>query len=215
MPVGLNLLLTAIVFGAIGIFSPTRVALAVMMLAGETAPWARALAYAAGSTAVFGAVVIVGLLGFQTPGLRDASSIVNIVLGLIMVGAAAAMVIIDRRRRERPPRPPSRSLLSAAGIGAAVSVQSFGRLLILLAGAYRLGSLGAPLAPSMTSGALMLAIWQTPIWAPMLLYVFRRERFDALAQRARPALDRIEGGIVGALLVAAVGILLLLEGLLG
>jgi hypothetical protein len=214
MPDGLNLLLTALVFGAIGIFSPTRFALSVMMLAGGTAPWARALAYAAGSTAVFGAVVIVGLLGIQTPGLRDVSGIINVVLGLIMIGAAVAMVVIERRRRERPPRPPSRSLLSAAGIGAAVSVQSFGRLLILLAGGYRLGSLGAPLTPSLAFAALMLAIWQTPIWAPMLLYVFRRERFDALALRARPAIDRIEGGVLGAVLVAAVGAFLLLEGLL-
>ena len=61
----------------------------------------------------------------------------------------------------------------------------------------------------------MLVIWQVPVWAPMALYVFRRDRFDALAERARPALDRIEGGIIGALIIAAVGIFFIFLGLSG
>ena len=39
----------------------------------------------------------------------------------------------------------------------------------------------------------------------MLLFVFWRERFDALAKRAQPAIDRIEEGIVGVLIVGLVG----------
>jgi len=41
--------------------------------------------------------------------------------------------------------------------------------------------------------------------SPMLLYVFWRERFDALAQLAQPAIDRIEEGVVGAIIVGSVG----------
>ena len=61
----------------------------------------------------------------------------------------------------------------------------------------------------------MLFIWQVPVWAPMALYIFKRDRFDALAARARPALDRIEGGIFGAIIVGAVGIFFIFLGLTG
>lgn len=44
MPDPLELALTAILIGAIGIFSPTRLSLSVLMLTSATAPWGRALA---------------------------------------------------------------------------------------------------------------------------------------------------------------------------
>ncbi len=60
---------------------------------------------------------------------------------------------------------------------------------------------------------LMILIWQAPAWSPMLLYVVRRDRFDALARRVQPAIDRIEDGAAGAILVALVGAWILFEGL--
>ena len=60
---------------------------------------------------------------------------------------------------------------------------------------------------------LMILIWQAPVWSPMLLYVIRRDRFDALARRVQPAIDKIEDGAAGAILVALVGAWILFEGL--
>jgi len=47
------------------------------------------------------------------------------------------------------------------------------------------------------------------------LYIFRRPRFDALARRARPAIDRAQGGWYGAALIAAFGIYLIYRGVQG
>jgi hypothetical protein len=46
----------------------------------------------------------------------------------------------------------------------------------------------------------------------MLVSLVAPDRFEALEQRARPTLDRVESGPVGAILVAAVGILLVIRG---
>jgi hypothetical protein len=213
IPGALELLLTAIVFGAIGAFSPTRLALSVVMLTSQTRPWGRAIAYAIGSTAVFAIAASIGLLGFQAAGVRGADPKVNIVLGTIMIGAAIFMVVGERRRKNLPPQPSSRPVLAAAGIGAGVAFQSFGRLLVIVAGGYRIGALTRGPVPGLAFVGLMILIWQAPVWLPMLLYVFRRERFDALARRVQPALDRIEDGPAGAILVALVGAFILFEGL--
>jgi hypothetical protein len=85
---------------------------------------------------------------------------------------------------------------------------------VLLAGGYRLGLISDTFVALGAIG-LMILIWQIPVWGPMAIYVFRRGRFDALEERARPALDRIEGGVWGALIVGAVGIWMLLLGLTG
>ena len=98
IPGPLELVLTAILFGAIGAFSPTRLALSVVMLTSETRPWGRAIAYLIGSTAIFATAAIIGLLGVQAAGLRGADPKVNIVLGTIMIGAAISMVVGQRRR---------------------------------------------------------------------------------------------------------------------
>ena len=209
----LELLLTAILVGAIGIFSPTRLALSVVMLTSATRPWGRALAYAIGSTAVFALAALVGVLGVQAAGLTGAAPAVNIVLGTVMIVVAISMVVVRRRRRDRPPRPSSHPVLTAAGIGAGVAFQSFGRLLILLAGGYRIGGLTRDPVPALVFVGLMILIWQAPVWSPMLLYVFRRERFDALARRAQPALDQIEEGVAGAIAVGLVGGWILYQGL--
>ena len=66
----LELALTAILVGAIGIFSPTRLALSVVMLTSETRPWGRAIAYLIGGTAVFAAAALIGLLGVQAELVR-------------------------------------------------------------------------------------------------------------------------------------------------
>lgn len=200
-------------FGAIGIFSPTRLALSVVMLTGATRPWGRALAYAIGSTAVFAVAALVGLLGVQAAGLTGAAPEANIVLGTVMIGVAIWMVVARRRRRDLPPRPSRHPVLTAAGIGAGVAIQSFGRLLILLAGGYRIGGLTRDPIPAVAFVGLMILIWQAPVWGPMLLYLFRRERFDALARRAQPALDQIEEGVAGAIAVGLVGGWILYQGL--
>jgi hypothetical protein len=213
IPGPVELVLTAILFGAIGAFSPTRLALSVVMLTSETAPWGRAIAYAIGSTAVFATAAIIGLLGVQAAGLRGADPTVNIVLGTIMIGAAISMVAGQRRRKNLPSQPSSHPVLAAAGIGAGVAFQSFGRLLVIVAGGYRIGALTRGPVPGLALVGLMIFIWQAPVWSPMLLYVLRRKRFDALARRVQPAIDKIEDGAAGAILVAIVGALILFEGL--
>ena len=213
IPGPLELALTAIVFGAIGAFSPTRLALSVVMLTSETAPWGRAIAYLIGSTAVFATAALIGLLGVQAAGLRGADPKVNIVLGSIMIGAAIFMVVGERRRKNLPPQQSSRPVLAAAGLGAGVAFQSFGRLLVIVAGGYRIGALTRGPVPGLAFVGLMIFIWQAPVWSPMLLYVLRRKRFDALARRVQPAIDKIEDGATGAILVAIVGALILIEGL--
>ncbi len=210
----LELALTAILIGAIGIFSPTRLALSVLMLTSATAPWGRALAYAIGSTAVFAVASIIGLLGVEAAGLRGVAPAVNIVLGIVMIGVAISMVVIHRRRQDLPIQASRHPVLAATGVGAGVAIQSFGRLLVLLAGGYRIGTLTDGFVPGVAFVGIMLAIWQAPVWSPMLLYVFWRERFDALAQRAQPAIDRIEEGVVGAIIVGLVGAWILIQGLL-
>ena len=205
--------LTAILIGAIGIFSPTRLALSVLMLRSATAPWGRALAYALATTAVFAVASIIGLLGVEAAGFRGAAPGVNIVLGVVMIGVAASMVVIHRRRQNVQIQEARHPVLAAAGVGAAVAIQSFGRLLVLLAGGYRIGTLTEGWLVGLAFVGLMLAIWQTPVWSPMLLYVFRRARFDAMAARAQPAIDRIEEGVAGAIIVGAVGVWILIQGL--
>ena len=213
MSVPFELALTAILIGAIGIFSPTRLALSVLMLTSKTNPWGRSLAYAAGTTAVFAVASVIGLLGVEAAGFGGVAPGVNIVLGLVMIGVAISMVVIHRRRQRVPIQASHHPVLAAAGVGAAVAVQSFGRLLVLLAGGFRIGALTDGVVTGLAFVGLMIVIWQAPVWSPMLLYVFRRERFDALAKRAQPAIDRIEEGIVGAIIVGLVGAWILFQGL--
>ena len=210
-----ELTLTAILIGAIGIFSPTRFAFSVVMLSSSSKPWGRAVAYALGSTTVFALAALIGLLGVQAPGAEGVESTVNVVLGMVMIATAVAMLVMRRRGRTLSLAPTGHPHMAAAGLGAGVSIQSFGRLLILLAGGYRLGAIsGAPI-PALAATGLMILVWQAPIWGPMLLFIFRRERFDALERRARPAIERMEDSVYGALAVGAVGIWLLIGGLAG
>lgn len=210
-----ELTLTAILIGAIGIFSPTRFAFSVVMLSSSNKPWGRAVAFALGSTVVFAVAALIGLLGVQAPGGEGVESTINVVLGMLMIATAVAMVVLRRRGRTLRLAPSGHPHIAAAGLGAGVSIQSFGRLLILLAGGYRLGAIADAPVPALASTGLMILVWQAPIWGPMLLYIFRRERFDALERRARPAIERMEDSIYGALAVGAVGIWLLVLGLTG
>ena len=66
----LELALTSIVFGLVGVFSPTRTGMTVLLLASRVRPWARTVAYAAGSTAIFGLVILLGLLGVEATSLN-------------------------------------------------------------------------------------------------------------------------------------------------
>ena len=210
-----ELTVIAVLFGAVGIFSPTRFAVSVLMLTGERSPWARSVAFAIASTVVFTVAALIGLVGGELSGIREVSSQATIAIGVLIV--AVAVVMLVRRRRppdEIPPTSSRRPVLAAAGIGAGVSLQSFGRLLILVAGGTRIGMVsGNPVESLATLGA-MIAIWQIPILAPMALYIFARRRFDAIARRARPAIDRVEEGPWGGILVAAVGFYLIIRGLL-
>ena len=214
MSPALQLTLTAIAFGAVGIFSPTRAALVMLLLTNPDTPWPRAISYAAGTTVVFATAVLLGLAGRQVAGGDEAESLVGLVLGLLMIVTAGVMFVRQRRRGDAPSQPSRHPLLTSFGLGAGVAFQSFGRLLLLIAGGYRLGLVGASTVTSLSFAALLLLIWQTPVWGPMLVYVFKRDRFDAMERRARPALDRIEGGPLGAILVGAIGLLLVLEALL-
>jgi Sap, sulfolipid-1-addressing protein len=209
-----ELVLVTVLFGAIGVVSASRFALSVLMLANKTAPWPRALGFATGTTAVFAAAALLGLLGVQIPEDRDAPR-VDIFLGGLMILVAVAMLVAQRRPRPVDPQPAKHPFLSSAGIGAGVAFQSFGRLLILVAGGFRIGELSDSIVTGLSAVAIMIAIWQAPVWGPMALYVFRRPRFDALAERARPALDRVESGPFGAIVVAIVGAYLLIRGLQG
>ncbi len=209
-----ELVLVTIVFGAIGVVSATRFALSVLMLASKTSPWLRALGFAVGTTAIFAAAALLGLLGIQVPDDRDAPRF-DIVLGGVMIIVAVAMLVARRRPRPVDPQPARHPFASAAGIGAGVAFQSFGRLLILVAGGFRIGELSDSIVTGLSAVAIMIAIWQVPVWGPMALYVFRRSRFDAIAERARPALDHVESGPFGAIVVAAVGAYLLIRGLQG
>ena len=213
IPGTVELLLTAIIVGAVGIFSPTRLAVSVLMLSSSSRPWGRALAYLVGSTAVFAVAALIGLLGVEAAGLRGAAPEVNIVLGTVMICVAVSMVVAQRRRRNRPPQSSRHPVLAAGGIGAGVAFQSFGRLLLLLAAGFRIGALTRNPVPAMVAIGVMILIWQAPVWSPMLLYAFRRERFDALTRRAQPAIDRLEDGVVGALAVGLVGAWILVQGL--
>lgn len=209
-----ELVLVTIVFGAIGVVSATRFALSVLMLASKTSPWLRALGFAVGTTAIFAAAALLGLLGIQVPDDRDAPRF-DIVLGGVMIIVAVAMLVARRRPRPVDPQPARHPFASAAGIGAGVAFQSFGRLLILVAGGFRIGELSDSIVTGLSAVTIMIAIWQVPVWGPMALYVFRRSRFDAIAERARPALDHVESGPFGAIVVAAVGAYLLIRGLQG
>lgn len=208
----IELLATALVFGIVGVISPTRTAMAVVMLTSRVHAWPRAVAYAVGSTAVFAIAAILGLLGVQASGL-DAQVPITIALGFALVGVGIGMAVSQRRNADRPATDPSHPLLSAAGVGVGVSIQAPGRLLVLLAGGYRIGDLADTATAAIGFSALMLAVWQVPIWGTMALAVFQPDRFEAIERRARPALDRVEGGILGAVLVAAVGVLLVWRGL--
>jgi hypothetical protein len=209
-----ELVLVVIVFGAVGVVSATRFALAVLMLASNSAPWLRALGFATGTTAVFAAAALLGLLGVQVPEDRDRPAI-DIALGAIMIVVAVAILVRARRPRPPDPVPARHPFLSSAGIGAGVAFQSFGRLLILLAGGFRIGTLSDSIVTGLGAVAAMIAIWQVPVWGPMALYVFRRERFDSIAERARPALDRVEDGPYGAIVVGLIGAYLVIRGLMG
>jgi hypothetical protein len=212
------LFLTAIVFGAIGVVSATRFALSALMLTDQTAAWARALGFAVGTTVVFAIAAVLGTLGVEIPGAGSPSPTVNLIPGITMVVAAGVMLLMRRRQMADPDAdtgPSRHPTLASAGLGAGVALQSVGRLLILVGAGYRIGTLARTPTEAIGAIALMLVIWQVPVWAPMALYVFRRDRFDALAARARPALDRIEGGIFGVVLIAAVGVFFIILGLTG
>ena len=208
----LELALTSVVFGLVGIVSPTRTGMTVLMLTSRVRPWARAVAFAIGSTAIFGIVVVLGLLGVQATSINMQVP-VTIALGFTLVGVGVGMVISRRRRPDEEPVDPKHPLLSAAGIGVGVSIQAPGRLIVLIAGGYRIGDLAGSATAALTFAGVMLAIWQVPIWGTMLLSLLMPDRFEQLERRARPALDRVESGPWGAVLVAAVGILLVVRGL--
>lgn len=207
-----ELVATAIVFGLVGIVSPTRTAMTVLMLTSRVQAWARSVAYAIGSTAVFAVAAILGLLGVQASGF-DAQVPITIALGFALVGVGVGMAISQRRNADRAPTDPRHPLLSAAGVGVGVSIQAPGRLLVLLAGGYRIGDLAGSAPVALGISALMLAVWQVPIWGTMLLALVRPTGFEAIERRARPALDRVENGVLGAVLIALVGVLLVLRGL--
>jgi hypothetical protein len=209
-----ELILTSVIFGAVGLLSPTRAAMAVVMLTSKTAPWPRAIAYLVGSTVVFGIAAVIGLLGVQAGG--GAQSTLTIVAGLAMIGVAAGMTIVHRRRPARTEETePSHPMLSAFGVGVGVSFQSTGRLFVLLAGGYRIGVLAESIPEALIFAGIMIAIWQAPIWLLMLMSVFMPDRFAAVERRARPALDRIENGVIGIIIVAALGAWLVYVGVSG
>jgi len=205
-----ELILTSVIFGAVGLLSPTRAAMAVVMLTSKTRPWGRAIAYLAGSTLVFGIAAVIGLLGVQAGG--GAQSALTIFAGLAMLGVAAGMTIVHRRRSPEPETEPRHPMLSAFGVGVGVSFQSTGRLFVLLAGGYRIGVLADSISQALFYAAIMIAIWQGSIWLLMLMSVFMPERFAAVERRARPALDRIENGVIGIVIVALLGAWLLYVG---
>lgn len=207
----LELALTSIAFGVVGVISPTRTAMTILMLTSRVRPWARTVAYAVGSTAIFGVVIVLGLLGVQATSFNMQVP-VTIALGFTLVGVGVGMIIAHRRNPEPEPSDPRHPLLSAAGIGVGVSIQAPGRLIVLLAGGYRIGDLAGSLAAGVAFAGAMLAIWQVPIWGTMIVSLVAPDRFEALERRARPALDRVESGPWGAILVAAVGILLVIRG---
>ena len=209
-----ELIVTAIVFGIVGIISPTRTAMTVLMLTTRYQAWPRAVAYGVGSTAVFAVATLLGVLGVQASGL-DAQVPITIALGFALVGVGIGMAISHRRNADRPQTDPRHPLLSAAGVGVGVSIQAPGRLLVLLAGGYRIGDMADSATIAIGMSALMLAVWQVPIWGTMLLAIVKPDKFEAIERRARPALDRVEGGVLGAVLVAAVGLLLVVRGLTG
>jgi len=209
----LELLLTSIVFGAVGLLSPTRAAMTVVMLTSKTLAWGRALAYLAGSTLVFGIAAVIGLFGVQAGG--GAQSALTIVAGLAMIGVAAGMTIVHRRRPAEPDPEPRHPMLSAFGVGVGVSFQSTGRLFVLLAGGYRIGVLADSVTVALIYAGIMIAIWQGSIWLLMLMSVFMPDRFAAVERRARPALDRIENGVIGIVIVALLGAWLLYIGVRG
>ncbi|HEX5038821.1 MAG TPA: hypothetical protein VFW95_01635 [Candidatus Limnocylindria bacterium] len=213
MSTTLELILTSLAFGAVGLFSPTRAAMAVVMLTGATLPWPRALAYLAGSTLVFGIAVGIGLLGVQAGG--DAQSTLTIVAGVAMLIVAAGMTVVHRRRQPEPEAEPRHPILSAFGVGVGVSFQSTGRLFVLLAGGYRIAVLAKSVPEALIFGGIMVAIWQTPIWGLMLMSIFAPHRFAAVERRARPALDRIENGVIGIVIVALLGAWLVYVGVRG
>jgi hypothetical protein len=207
-----ELALTSIVFGLVGVFSPTRTGMTVLLLASRVRPWARTVAYAAGSTAIFALVILLGLLGVEATSLNMQVP-VTIALGFTLVGVGVGMIIARRRNPDREPTDPRHPILSAAGVGVGVSIQAPGRLILLIAGGYRIGDLAGSAAVAVAFAAAMLAIWQLPIWGTMILSIVAPDRFGALERRARPALERVESGPVGAILVAAIGMLLVIRGL--
>ena len=201
-----ELVLTAVVFGLIGVFSPTRFAFQVMMLAGDRR-WLRASWFLVGSTIVFAVPSILGLLGVAA-GLPNESSTFDLYLGVGLLVIGGLMLVRSRSSADRPPQPPRHPVLGALLAGVGVSIQSPGRLLVLLAGGYRIGALANSGLVGLAYIGLMLAIWQVPVWGPMALFVFRHDRFAALERRARPALDRVESGVVGGVLIAFLGAVL-------
>ena len=86
---------------------------------------------------------------------------------------------------------------------------------MLLAGGYRIAVLAKSVPEALIFGGIMVAIWQTPIWGLMLMSIFAPHRFAAVERRARPALDRIENGVIGSVIVALLGAWLVYVGIRG
>jgi hypothetical protein len=212
MPTWFELTLTAIGFGLIGAFSATRLAMTVLMLTSEEQPWARAVAYLAGSTVAFGIVLLLGVLGMQAVSESEQQAIA-LWLGIIFVVIALVMGFARVRRRPMPHVIADRPRMAAFGIGMGVSVQSVGRLLILLAGGSRIGALAASATVALAFAGLLLLVWQASIWGTMVVQVVWPSRFAALERRARPVLDHLEGGITGAVLVGLVGLFMVIRNL--
>lgn len=212
MPVWLELTLTAIGFGLIGAFSATRFAMTVLMLTSEEQPWPRAVAFLAGSTVAFGIVLLLGVLGMQAVSESEQQAIA-LWLGIVFIVIALVMGFARVRRRPMPHVIADRPRMAAFGIGVGVSVQSVGRLLILLAGGSRIGALAGSATVALAFAGLLLLIWQTAIWGTMVVQVVWPSRFAALERRARPVLDHLEGGITGAVLVGLVGLFMVIRNL--
>jgi hypothetical protein len=85
---------------------------------------------------------------------------------------------------------------------------------VAAAGGHHGAAIAVPSARHGVPGALLRRLIVARTCASGLV-IFRRPRFDALARRARPAIDRAQGGWYGAALIAAFGIYLIYRGLQG
>lgn len=211
----LEVLLLIIPFGLAGAVSPIMLTEQTLVLSGKGGRRA-GRRYAAGAFLVV--VVWVGLLVFfgraiSLPGKPTLDANLDIALGLLLVAGAGVLHRRGRRPPQRPEAPRRFDPRAAFGFGAFSMATNFTTLALVVPGAKAI-SAGDLLLPERALLVLILAgLAATPAWLPVVL----TELAPGPAHRILNGIGefiRSRGRQVTVLLLAGLGLLLILRGIL-